>query len=114
MKNSFSILELLVALFISSIIIVYSATFIKELHFLNFNKQQTQIQKLELLSTKLFLEKKLNIQNRLSYKNSSLYFDNNLLLKNISSFSININSNILNISIKINDKISQDWSFKIE
>ena len=114
MKNSFSLLELIVAVLISSIIIVYSATFIKELHFLNHNKQKIQKQKLELLSTKLFLEKRQNIQTRLSYKNGNVYFDNSLLLKDVNIFKIQKSSNILNISLKIDNTISQTWSFNIE
>ena len=52
MKNSFSSLELIASIIISSIIIVYSMLFIKESIFSNTNNQQMEILKLDLLSTK--------------------------------------------------------------
>ena len=114
MKNSFSLLELIATVFISSIVIIYSITFVKELHFLNFQKQQTEIEKLELLSTKLYLEKRKNIQNRLTYKNKNLYFDNNLLLENVTKFNLVNDSKNIRINLTLADKISQSWSFKVE
>ena len=51
MKNSFSLLEIILTLIISSIVIIYSTLFTKELFFENRINQQMEIQKIDLLST---------------------------------------------------------------
>ena len=57
MKNSFSLLEVILTLIISSIVIIYSTFFTKELFFENKINQQLEIQKIDELSTKKFFVK---------------------------------------------------------
>ena len=111
MKNSFSLLEIILTLIISSIVIIYSTLFTKELFFENKINQQLEIQKIDLLSTKVFFEKHLNEINEFSFSNNNLYFKNSLLLENVKSFTLNKSSNKITIEINLNDKIIQNWEF---
>ena len=111
MKNSFSLFEIILTLFISTLVIVYSSIFLKELYFENKSSQDIQIKKIDLLSTKIFLEKHKNNLQSLRYENSNLYFENSLLLENIKKFEIKIKDNIVNIKINIDNTIVQKWSF---
>lgn len=111
MKNSFSLFEIILTLVISSIVIIYSSLFLKELYFENKSSQDIQIKKIDLLSTKIFLEKHKNNLQNLKYENNNLYFENRLLLENIKKFEININDNIVNIQINLDDTIEQKWNF---
>ncbi len=111
MKNSFSLLEIILTLIISSIIIVYSTLFTKELFFENKINQQIEIQKIDLLSTKIFFEKHLNELNEFTYSNNNLYFKNSLLLEKIKEFRLNKNANKISIYINLDDKIIQNWEF---
>ncbi|QKF66394.1 hypothetical protein AVENP_0834 [Arcobacter venerupis] len=113
MKNSFSLLEIILTLIISSIVIVYSTLFTKELFFENKINQQIEIQKIDLLSTKVFFGKHLNELDEFSYSNNNLYFKNSLLLENIKEFKLNKNANKISIHINLNDKIIQNWEFLI-
>ena len=111
MKNSFSLLEIILTLIISSIVIIYSTLFTKELFFENKINQQLEIQKIDLLSTKVFFEKHLNEINDFTFSNNNLYFKNSLLLENVKSFTLNKSSNKITIEINLNDKIIQNWEF---
>ena len=83
MKNSFSLLEIILTLIISSIVIIYSTLFTKELFFENRINQQLEIQKIDLLSTKIFFEKHLKEIEKFNYSNQNLYFENFLLLEDV-------------------------------
>ncbi len=86
MKNSFTLLEIILTLVISSIVIIYSTLYTKELFFENKINQQLEIQKIDILSTKIFFEKHLNEIDDFSFSNENLYFKNSLLLKNVKEF----------------------------
>lgn len=111
MKNSFSLLEIILTLIISSIVIIYSTLFTKELFFENRVNQQLEIQKIDLLSTKIFFEKHLHELNEFSYSNNNLYFKNSLLLENVKEFTLNKSTNKISIFINLDDKIVQNWEF---
>ena len=111
MKNSFSLLEVILTLIISSIVIIYSTLFTKELFFKNRISQQLEIQKIDLLSTKIFFEKHLNELNEFSFSNENLYFKNSLLLENVKEFSLNKSTNKVIIFINLDNKIIQNWEF---
>ena len=111
MKNSFSLLEVILTLIISSIVIIYSTLFTKELFFENRVNQELEIQKIDMLSTKIFFEKHLNEIDNFSFSNEKLYFKNSLLLKNIKEFKLNKSGNKVIIFINLNDKIIQNWEF---
>ncbi len=112
MKNSFSLLEIILTLIISSIIIIYSTLFTKELFFENKINQQLEIQKIDLLSTKIFFEKHLNQIDEFSFSNEKLYFQNNLLLENVKEFSFIKIDNRTTIFINLDNKIIQKWEFE--
>ena len=111
MKNSFSLLEIILTLIISSIVIVYSTLFTKELFFENKINQQIEIQKIDLLSTKVFFEKHLNELDEFTYSNNNLYFKNSLLLENIKEYRLNKLATKISIYINLDDKIIQNWEF---
>ncbi len=111
MKNSFSLLEIILTLFISLIIIIYSTLFTKELFFENKINQETEIKKIDLLSTKIFIEKNKNRIDDFKFFNENLYFKNNLLLENVKEFQINKMNDKLIIFINLDNKIKQNWEF---
>jgi len=109
MKNSFSLLEIILTIIISSIVIVYSMLFIKESYFENENSRSIEIHKLELLNTKAYLQKQKDIYKKLTYKNKILYFEDAVLLKKVEEFKIENKSTYIFIAINLNDKIIQEW-----
>ena len=111
MKNSFSLLEVILTLIISSIVIIYSTLFAKELFFENKINQQLEIQKIDLLSTKIFFQRHLNEINEFSFSNENLYFKNALLLENVKEFTLNKSIDKIDIFINLDDKIIQNWQF---
>ncbi len=111
MKNSFSLLEIILTLIISSIVIIYSTLFTKELFFENKINQQLEIEKINILSSKIFFEKHLNELNDFSFSNENLYFKNSLLLEKVKEFRLNKSENKVIIFINLNNKIIQNWEF---
>ena len=111
MKNSFSLLEIILTLIISSIVIIYSTLFAKNLFFENKINEQIEIQKIDLLSTKIFFEKHLNEIDEFSFSNENLYFQNNLLLENVKEFNLIKFANNTTIFINLDNKIVQTWQF---
>lgn len=111
MKNSFPLLEIILTLIISSIVIIYSTLYTKELFFENKINQQLEIQKIDLLSTKIFFEKHLNEIDDFSFSNENLYFKNFLLLKNVKEFKLNKSTNKVTIFINLDNKMIQNWEF---
>jgi hypothetical protein len=114
MKNSFSVLEIILSILISSIVIINSAYFSKELFQTNKDIQNIEILKLDLLSTKIFLQKNnLNIEKNLRYEGNTLYFKENILLQDVNEFTIQKKINYYNISIKVRDRIKEKWSISL-
>jgi type II secretory pathway component PulJ len=111
MKNSFSLLEIILTLIISSIVIIYSTLFAKNLFFENKINEQIEIQKIDLLSTKIFFEKHLNQIDEFNFSNENLYFQNNLLLENVKEFDLIKLANNTIIFINLDNKIVQTWQF---
>jgi len=112
MKNSFSLLEIILTLILSSIVIIYSTLFTKEIFFENKNNQDIEISKINILSTKIFFEKHKYELNNISYLNENLYFKNSLLLENVKNFTINESNQYINININYDNKIEQTWEFR--
>lgn len=78
------------------------------------NKERSFIVENNLLleTTRLFVSKQNNL-SQIKYRNTNLYFENNLLLKNVSKYEIHKNMNISNIEICLyQNSICQTW--KIE
>ena len=112
MKNSFSLLEIILTLIISTIVIIYSSFFTKELIIDNKYNQNIEMAKINILSTKIFLEKHKNELDLISYTNKNLYFKNSLLLEKVKEFSLTSISTNIKININYDDKIKQSWEFK--
>ena len=113
-KKCFSLLELIIVLFISSIVIIYTFTFTKELYQTQSDNQKIAILKIDLNSTKIILERNLpNISSSLKYNASTLFINDVILLKNVTAFSTKKSSNIFEVNITLEDKISQIWKFKL-
>ncbi|WP_072681393.1 prepilin-type N-terminal cleavage/methylation domain-containing protein [Arcobacter sp. LA11] len=113
-KKAFSLLELIIVLFISSIVITYTFIFTKELYETQTYNQEIAILKIDLNSTKIIIERNLpSIISSLKYENKILFLKDSILLKNVSSFKMKKTSNILQVDITLEDKISQIWKFKL-
>lgn len=110
--KSFSLFEVLLSICILSIVIIYSISFFKQnilFYKKNFN---LEIQKLDILSFKVFISKQLENKKIIAVssnklildeksiflKNSTLYYNDSILLKNITSFKIQ-KSKLLKINI---------------
>ena len=114
MKNSFTILEIILTIIISSIVIINSVYFSKELFYTNAKIQNIEILKLDLLSSKIFLEKNnIDLEKNLFYKDNKLYFKNKILLENVSIFSILKKSTHYEISLEIEDKAKEIWMISL-
>ena len=114
MKNSFTLLEIILSILISAIVIINSAYFSKELFQTNKDMQNIEILKLDLLSTKIFLQKNNeDLDKKLNYENNVLYFDKNILLQNVDEFTILKKATFYEISIKVTNRIKEKWNILI-
>lgn len=114
LNRAFSLFELILVILISSIVLIYSSYFTKELHLSQKENEKIAILKLDLSSAKIIIEKNLpQIVDKLKYKNNTLYIDENILLKDVSSFKITKSSSKLQIDIKLDERIEQRWVFKL-
>jgi len=112
-KKAFSLFELLLVLFLSSIVITYSFIFTKKIYEWEIINTQLAILKLDLNCAKIIIGKNLKKINKLYLQDETLYLDGNILLEKINSFSKKINNNIVHIDVTIDKKISQTWKFKL-
>ena len=115
-KKSISLIEVLFALIISAILFISISNLSLDINNNNSNDNDKNILKIELESTRLFLQKKLTIDKKLEkleYLNNTVYYDNNILVKNVDSYSkLILNDNIiLSICLKNKIKICQDIRF---
>jgi len=113
MKSSFSIFELILTLIMSTTIVVYSTIFLKELSLKSKETLNLELWKIELFSTKAFLEKNKDYLSQLTFINNALYFKNSLLLNNIAKFKISTSNNIATIQIELSNSLKQNWNIKL-
>lgn len=113
MKNSFSILELILTLLISSTIIIYSSIFLKESFINNQNHLQLSLSKIQLNTTKIFLEKHKASLSSLKFFNNSLFFEDNLLLERVKTFEINKKNKTIDIEISLENGLKQNWKYDL-
>ncbi|UTJ07196.1 hypothetical protein [Arcobacter roscoffensis] len=113
MKSSFSLLELILTTLISSIVIVYSLVFIKELYTNSDTIQKQEIAKIDLLATKAFLDKKADFYEDIKYRDSTIFYKNSILLENITDFKMKKEQSLIKIDIKYKNEIFLNWIFKI-
>lgn len=114
-KKAFSLLELIIVIFIGSIIVVYSTIYSKELYEAQLNNQRIAVLKVDLNASKIIIERNLPLsKDLLKYDAQTLFYDGRLLLENVSFFSKKLNSNnVLQIDIELEKKIKQVWQFKL-
>ncbi|WP_206193260.1 hypothetical protein [Aliarcobacter cryaerophilus] len=113
MKNSFSLFELILTLAISTTIIIYSTLLVKDLIILNKTSLSKELARLELNSTKIFIEKNKNELNKFGLNNKILYFDNHILLKNVNEFNIYISNEVATINISLENSSKQVWKIAL-
>lgn len=113
MKNSFSLFELILTLAISTTIIIYSTLLVKDLIILNKTSLSKELARLELNSTKIFIEKNKNELNKFGLNNKILYFDNTILLKNVNEFNIYISNEVATINISLENSYKQVWKIRL-
>lgn len=106
-KASFSLIELLASIFIISLISIYAMKFYKHSFTLNQNEFEKEKIKLEFLTAKLILEKRKSFE-KLSLKDKNLYYENSLLLKDITKYNFYENSNYAQLNICIKDNLCQE------
>lgn len=113
--KAFSLLELIFAIFMGSIIIIYSTVFAKEIYEKEHLKQKLVVLKLDLNSAKIIIEKNLPSSiNQLRYDGKNLYYKSNLLLENVTYYSRpKILNNKIKIELEVDNIVKQDWIFSL-
>jgi hypothetical protein len=107
------LLELIFSIVLFSILGLITTNISFNLYKKNSTKTYQTFTNLKLETTRLFLIKN-GVQN-ISYSSGSLYFGTNLLLSNISSYSMVSNGTVVNtIDICIDENsVCQQWKIKI-
>ena len=109
MKKSVVLVEVIFSIVLFSIIIIGSMKMIFSLYEKNNTKTFQTHNNIKLESTRLFLIKNNNL-SLLKLEDENLYFDENLLLDNISTFKISTDNSLSTIDICIyEDMICQVW-----
>ena len=103
-KKAFTLIELIVSIFLISIISIYGMLFYKNTYLSFENEFEKEKLKLQFINTKLFLEKNKALEN-LSLKDSKLYYNNHLLLKNVTNYSLIKDIKNTTISFCIEEKL---------
>lgn len=106
-KKSFTLIELITSIFIMSLILIYTMTFYKESFSINEKNYEIEKIKLDFLNTKLFLEKRKNF-HKLLLIDENLFYDNSLLLKDVTKYTNYEKNNYMQMNICIKNKLCQD------
>lgn len=107
-KSASLILETILSLALFSVVALVTVNTVSSLSRKNHTLNKDLQSILELESTKYFIQK--NSTTQITLKDDTLYFQNSILLKNISSYNIvkNANNSTINICLKKNT-ICQEW-----
>lgn len=111
-KKAFITFELLLVIIISSFILINSFTSIKDLYTLTKQQQSIAITKIDLLSTKIFLEKNMDNLEKLKLKNEILYFNNSILIENIKNFTASKTVNFVKFELETTNQKKYIWILK--
>lgn len=109
--KAIAVLEIIIAMLLLSIVVTGSMLLLKEFHITNHNNLKEEIAQLELKNTKLFLAKNLTNTNQLQLSSQTLYFEGNILLKNVSQMSIT-STTPYSISLCIGEDVCQTMLLK--
>lgn len=125
-KNSFTLIELITSITILSIVIIFSMLFFKQNLQQSKDKTKLEIEKLDFLATKVFIQNKLKQSSKVLVKNNQLVLDSNtiyyhqnkllvnkaILLQDIKSFTVKKKKYVI-MNICTN-KICQEFILKYE
>jgi len=116
-KKAISLIELLFTILIGAILLLSISNISLDLNIQNKNEYEKNILKIEFESTRLFLQKIIKndkFLDKLIYKDNTLFLNNNILLKNVNTYSKSIINDdiILNICIKNKIQICQNIRIK--
>lgn len=103
-KPAFIIFELLLVIVISSFVLINSFISIKDIYLFTKYQQKIAILKIDLLSSKIFIQNNIENIDKLNVKNNKLYFGNSILLEKIEKLSILKKEKYLKITLKRNNK----------
>ena len=107
-KQAISLLELIFSILIGAILLISVVNLSLDLNTKDTNDYDKNINKIEFESLRLFLQKKLqknkNLDN-LSFSNKTIYYNHNVLLKNVNKYEKYISNNIIILDICIKNKI---------
>ncbi len=113
-KKSFTLLEILFVIFIGSLFFASTSIFTKNLYETNQENEKTAILKIDLNSTKIIIEKNIQLaKTKLVFKNNSLYLDGNLLLEKVTNCTIKQDTKYLYVNFTLDDTITQSWVFRL-
>ncbi|CAI8227233.1 MAG: hypothetical protein ABF301_00640 [Sulfurovum sp.] len=89
MKNSFSLLEVIFTTLISTIIFIASIYYLKDLVIFNQSTLNKETRNLDLLSTKIFLQKNnYELEKKLKVLDKKLLYENSVLLNDVLTINI--------------------------
>ena len=112
MKRSIVLVEVIFSIALFSIIAIYSMNILVSLYEKNKVATSNTQNNIKLETTRLFLIKNNNFTD-IKYLDSILYFQNSILLDNISKYNLTILNKLATIDICIeNNKICQQWKIK--
>jgi len=112
-KKSVVLIEVIFSIVLFSIIVIGSMKMVYSLYKTTNTNTFETVNNIKLESTRLFLIKN-NDMTKLHLNEGELFFDDNLLLNEVSTFKITNSSNIANIHICLyEDVICQTWKIKI-
>jgi hypothetical protein len=114
LKKSIVLFELLVSIVVISIITISTMTFSFNLYKQNDKNLQLNILKIDLESTKIFLEE--NNFSDIKYENNRLFYNTNILLDGVTKFEKIYQNNIYTINICLKNKylVCKEWKIKYE
>lgn len=111
-KKSFTLLELIVSISILSVLVIGTLLFQAKLIQEDKYKRQIESYKIDLLSSKIFLEKNLNSLDELKYLENKLFYKDILFLDKVTDFEKNSDETNFYIKIVLDEKIKNFWVIK--
>lgn len=112
MKNSFTLLEVILSISLAAIISITSIYYLNDLIKFNKNNLENETQEIDLMSSKIFLQKNpSNLASNLSLDGKNLYFKNSILQDKITNFTLVENETYYDINFNTKNK-EINWIIK--
>lgn len=112
-KKAFISLELLLVIVIASVILISSYKVVTNIYLSSKNSQIISINRLDLLSSKIILQKRPILIDSLHIKNRNLYINNSLFLQNVKNFKIKNFKNFKIVSFIYNNTQNIQWAIRL-